>query len=178
MSERGFTLIEVLVALGLLTVAALSGLQLLAMATGSMAAARTQSLAASLAASRMEQLRGLRFELDAAGLRVTDTSTDLTVDPPGAGGAGLSPSGPAALDADLAGYVDFLDGRGRWVGNGPGPPPGAALVRRWSVDPMDISGDLIAVQVLVRPLQGGAVPAGMRAGGEARFTTLRARVVR
>jgi prepilin-type N-terminal cleavage/methylation domain-containing protein len=176
MHDRGFTLIEVLVALALLSVAALGGLQLVSMATGMMAQARRQSLAANLASARLEQLRSLRLAFDAAGLRVTDTSTDLTVEPPAPGGAGLTPSGPAALDGDVRGYVDYLDGRGRWLGNGPGPPRGAALVRRWSIEPVDAGGDLLAVQVLVRPLTGSPVAAGARAAGDVRFVTLLVRV--
>ena len=178
MHERGFTLIEVLVAMALLTVAALGGLQLVIVATEMMRDARTQSLAANVAASRLEQLRGLRFEYDGAGVRVTDTSTDLSRDPPVPGGTGLRPSGAATLDANVAGYVDFLDSRGRWVGNGPAVPPGAAVVRRWAVEAVDASGDLLALQVLARPVTGGRVGAGARVAGEARFVTLRARVLR
>jgi prepilin-type N-terminal cleavage/methylation domain-containing protein len=176
MQARGFTLIEVLIALGVLTVAALGAMQLVSMAIGMMAEARAQSLAAGMAAERLEQLRGLRLEFDAGGLRRTDLSTDLTIEPPGAGGAGLTPSGPAALDGDVPGYVDFLDGRGRWVGSGPPAPAGAVYVRRWSIEPLDPGGDLVALQVLVRPLMARGVGAGRRAAGEVRFVTLRARV--
>jgi prepilin-type N-terminal cleavage/methylation domain-containing protein len=178
MQDRGFTLIEVLVAVAILSMAALGGLQLVSMATGMMADARRQSLAANLASARLEQLRSLRLAFDPAGLPITDTSTDLSVEPPAAGGAGLAPSGPAALDGDVPGYVDYLDGRGRWLGNGPGAPRGAALVRRWSIEPMDASGDLLAVQVLVRSLAGGPVAAGARAAGDVRFVTLLVRVAR
>ena len=176
MRHDGFTLMEVLVAMAVIMVAALGGMQLVSMAIGTIASARTQSLATGLASARIEQLRGLQFEYDGAGIRVTDTSTDLTIDPPGPGGAGLSPSGPSTLDSNVPGYVDFLDGRGQWVGNGASAPPGAALVRRWAVEPIDAGGDLLALQVLVRSIDGGTVPTGRRAAGETRFVTIRARV--
>ena len=178
MQQQGFTLMEVLIAMALIMVAALGGMQLVSMAIEMMAQARRHSLATTLASSRMEQLRALRFEFGTTGARITDTSADLTADPPRLGGPGLSPSGPLALDADLPGYVDYLDARGARVGGGASPPPGAALVRRWAVEPADATGDLLVLQVLVRPLDGSLVPAGGRAAGEVRFATLRARVRR
>jgi prepilin-type N-terminal cleavage/methylation domain-containing protein len=178
MQQRGFTLMEVLVAMALIMVAALGGMQLVSMAIEMMSQARRQALATTLVSSRMEQLRALRFEFDSSGTRVTDTSADLTADPPALGGPGLSPSGPLALEANVPGYVDYLDARGARVGAGASPPAGAALVRRWAIEPADPSGDLLVLQVLVRPLDGSLVPAGRRAVGEVRLTTLRARVRR
>ena len=178
MQQRGFTLMEVLVAMSLILVAALGGMQLVSMAIEMMSQARRHSLATTLVSSRMEQLRALRFEFDPSGARITDTSADLTTDPPALGGPGLSSSGPLALDANVPGYVDYLDARGVHVGAGASPPAGAALVRRWAIEPADPSGDLLVLQVLVRPLDGSTVPAGRRAAGEVRFATLRARVRR
>lgn len=178
MQNRGFTLVEVVVALGILCAAALGGLQLVAVATEMMGKARSHALAATLASERMEQLRSLTFAFDDAGLRLTDLTTSLATDPPGAGGTGLTPSGPATLDADVNGFVDYLDGNGAWVGTGPDVPAGATLVRRWSIEPADAAADLLVLQVLVRPVSGGALGPGRRARGEARFVTLRARVRR
>ena len=176
MENRGFTLIEVLVAMTVLCVAALGGVQLVAMATQMMAGARTHALSAHLASARLEQLRGLRLAFDNAGQRVTDLSTALTADPPGPGGSGLADSGPATLNANVAGFVDFLDGTGRWAGTGAAAPPGAAFVRRWSIERTDVNGDLLVIQVVVRPLAGGAANAVRRVNGEVRYATLRARV--
>jgi prepilin-type N-terminal cleavage/methylation domain-containing protein len=176
MQSRGFTLVEVLVAMLVLCAAALGGMQLVAIATEAMARARIESLAASLASSRMEQLRSLRFEFDDTGLRITDTTTSLASEPPGPGGPGLTPSG-ASLDSNVAGFADFLDGRGEWVGSGTAPPPGAAFVRRWSIDPADSVGDLLVLQVVVRTVAAGSPGAG-RARGEARYVSLLARTRR
>ena len=178
MRQRGFTLIEVLVAMAILLIAALSAMQLVAMALRTMAEARLYGVAANLASARLEQLRALRFDFDVSGMRHTDLSTDVAADPPTWGGRGLAPSGAGALAANTAGYVDFLDGRGRWVGTGTVAPAGAVLVRRWAIEPLDGAGDLLAVQVLVRPVLGDSGAAGRRTALEARFATLRVRVVR
>lgn len=178
MQERGFTLMEVLVALAVLCVAALGGIQLVAVATEMMARARVQSIATSLAAARLEQLRGLQFEFDAAGLRVTDVSMNLGEDPAVPGGPGLSVSGAASLDANVSGYVDFLDRRGAWIGTGATAPAGTAFVRRWSIDTVGATGDLLAFQVLVRPVASGAASGSARVAGEVRLVTLRARLRR
>ncbi|MBA2303434.1 MAG: prepilin-type N-terminal cleavage/methylation domain-containing protein [Acidobacteria bacterium] len=177
MQDRGFSLIEVLVAMGVLCVAALGAMQFVAVATGMMSRARTQSLAATLASARMEQLRALRFEFD-AGERVTDLTTNLSTDPPAPGGGGLAPSGSMSLDVNIGGFFDFLDDHGRWLSGGGSAPGGTAFVRRWSVEPADAGGDLLVLQVLVRPAAAAGAGAARRVEGEARYTTLRARVVR
>ena len=169
---------EVLVAMALLCVAALGGLQLVAVGTEMMARARIQSVAATLASARMEQLRGLRFEFDDTRLRLTDIVTDLAADPPGGGGLGLSPYGSVSLDTNVPGYADFADGNGAVLGGGTTPPTGAVFVRRWSVDALGATGDLVALQVLVRPLAAGMPWAGGRAAGDVRLVTLRARMLR
>lgn len=172
--QRGFTLVEVLVATTLLTVAALGGMQLIAFATRMMSAARIASITAGLASGRMEQLRSLRFEYDASGARVRDLSTNLATEPAGGGGPGLTPAGAASLDASVNGYADFLDRNGIWIAAGSAPPPGTAFVRRWSID-ADPGGDLLVLQVLVRPVASGIASGSQRVAGEARFVTLRAR---
>ncbi len=178
MSNRGFSLIEVLVALAILCVAALGGVQLVAVATGMMGRARGQALAAGLAAVRMEQLRGLQLEFDPTGPRLTDVTTRLASDPAGPGGAGLTSSGAGSLAANVDGFVDFLDGSGRWLAGGTTAPPGASFVRRWSIEPADANGDLLVVQVLVRPVSAASAAGPRRLNGEARFVSVRARVLR
>jgi prepilin-type N-terminal cleavage/methylation domain-containing protein len=178
MKDRGFTLMEVLVAMSILCVAALGSIQLVTVATGMLSRARADSLAATLAASRMEQLRALRFDFDNAGLPVTDLSTDLSIEPARSAGPGLAPSGGASLDANVGGYADFLDRNGGWLGGGTSPPPGTAFVRRWSIENVDPAGDLIVVQVLVRPVFAGTAAGKDRVAGEARFVSLRARTRR
>lgn len=178
MHHRGFTLVEVIVSLGILCTAALGGLQLVAVATEMMEKARAHAIAASLASERMEQLRSLRFEFDGAGARQTDVTTSLSTDPPGAGGTGLTPAGPATLDVNVRGFVDHLDARGTWVGGGPDTPAGATFVRRWSIEPAGADPDLLVLQVLVRPASAAGARAARRTHGEARYVTLRARVRR
>jgi len=177
MHSRGFTLVEVLVALSILCAAALGGLQLVAVATGMMGGARTQTLAASLASVRMEQLRSLRFEFDASGQRLTDLTTNLSIEPAGPGGGGLAASGPTSLESNVEGFVDFLDGAGRWLAGGNAAPPRTAFIRRWSIEPADPNGDLLVVQVLVRPVTAGASGGPRRLNGEARYVSVRARVL-
>ena len=176
MQTRGFTLVEVLVALAVLVSATLGGVHLMAFATRGMHVARAHGIATLAASSRLDQLLSLQFEFDPAGRRLTDLSTDLTVDPPAAGGSGLAASGPAPLDATVSGFVDYLDETGRYVGNGPGVPRGAVFVRRWSIESPG-PPDVLVLQVLVRPIANGPL-AGRRQPGEARMFTARARVRR
>lgn len=173
MAARGFTLVEVLVALAVLAVAALGCAHLIAVATRAMQVARLQGVTATAAASRMEELRHLAFAFDAAGARITDTSTDLSHEFPSSGGTGLTP-GDGTLDHSVSGYVDYLDASGLWVGRGVQPPAEAVLVRRWAID-APTGADLLVLQVLVRPLvsDGGNVHRGV---GEARLLSARARV--
>lgn len=176
MHTRGFTLVEVLVAVALLSAATLGGVHLMAFATRGMHVARMQGVAALAASSRLDQLRSLRFEFDPAGLRLTDLVTDLSVDPPAPGGSGLTPGAPGALDANVSRSFDYLDEAGRWIGNGATPPRGAMFVRRWSIE-SPAGPDLLVLQVLVRPLANGSF-AGRRQPGDARMFTARVRVRR
>ena len=176
MQTRGFTLVEVLVAMAVLSSATLGGVHLMAFATRGMHVARMQGTAALAASTRLDQLRTLRFEFDPDGQPVTDVSTDLTVDPPAPGGSGLTQSGPATLDGNVSGFVDYLDAAGMWVGNGTVAPPTAVFVRRWAVE-APAQPDVLVLQVLVRPLANGQ-GAGRRQPGDARLFTARARVQR
>jgi prepilin-type N-terminal cleavage/methylation domain-containing protein len=138
--EHGFSLIEVVIAVGLLAVLSIGIAQLFGMATKANYAAKGQTSTALLAAEKMEQLRGLAWGFDqgpnALGLPVSDLVTNLSTDPSTAGGLGLNPSPAGTLDANTAGYVDYLDRNGQWVGNGQDPPRTAVYVRRWAVDPL------------------------------------------
>lgn len=147
MASRGFSVIEVLIALALLSVAVLGGVQLVVMAIEAMGAARSQSLSAVLASARLEDLRGLTFDFDELGVRSTDVQTDLSTTPRTLAGTGLATGG--SITANVAGFVDHLDARGGWVGTGPDAPPTAAFTRRWSISPGLAVPDLLVVEVVV-----------------------------
>jgi prepilin-type N-terminal cleavage/methylation domain-containing protein len=181
MDDRGFTLIEVLASLAIVSAAVISGAQLLTATGTTVHAARLQTCAVALATARMEELRSLAYTLDPAGAPLTDGSTNLSTDPPATGGPGLTPSPPGALEQNTSGYVDFLDAGGRWLSAGPSVPARAAFVRRWSIDqPADGSPDSLVLQVIVRPIvEDTSVNRARIIGGrgEARLITLVTRVV-
>jgi len=150
MQDRGFTLVEVLVALSILIVAALATAQMMSAAALAINATRTHTITAGLAAQRMEQL-----------LAVEWTS--------------LVPTPPNALDENVAGCVEFLDRDGRVVGTGVTPTGEAAFVRRWAIAAPAEAPDARVLSVLVRALASDL--AGARGHpGEARLLTVRARV--
>lgn len=150
--DEGFTLVEVLVAIILVAVMSLGVAQMFVLAVRTNLAARHQTSTTILAAQKMEQLRSLTwgFDDDGLGLPVSDRSTDLSTNPPSLGGGGLDPSPANSLSWNAPGYVDYLDGRGNWVGNGGNPPPGAVYIRRWNIQPLPTNpGNTLVLQVLV-----------------------------
>ncbi|HUF47942.1 MAG TPA: prepilin-type N-terminal cleavage/methylation domain-containing protein [Vicinamibacterales bacterium] len=150
--SAGFTLVEVLVAMLIIMVMALGTAQLFAVSIRATHAARNQTATTALASQKLEQLRALTWGFDAAGsgLPVTDTTTNLSQDPPTNAGAGLNPSPPGTLNQNTAGYVDFLDARGLWVGTGTQPPATAMFIRRWSIEPLPTNpNNTLVLQVLV-----------------------------
>ena len=181
MHQRGFTLLEVLIAIAILGAAALITGRFLAVTTSAMAVSGAQTSTAALALTRMEQLRALSWTFDSAGAPLSDSLTDLSTSPPSHGGSGLSPSPGTALQENTPGFVDFLDARGEWVGTGTQPPRNAMFVRRWSIDlPSGTSGDALVLQVVVRRVVDdlGAARAAGGARGESRFVTIKTRLAR
>ena len=161
-SPRGFTLIEVLMATAVFTVAVVSLVRLFGLAALADRAAHRVTLAPALAAERLEQLRSLAWGIDAAGAPWEDTTTDLSRSPGVGNGSGLRPAPAGVLDHDVTGFVDYLDEDGRWLGRGPEVPRGARFVRRWSVSllPADPANTLV-LDVVVLPVQapaGGTSP--------------------
>jgi prepilin-type N-terminal cleavage/methylation domain-containing protein len=149
--QRGFSLVEVLFALVVLSVAVSGLAHLFTVAAYTNARAHATTYAAVLAQQKMEQLRGLAYGFDPSGVAVTDVDTDITVQPElPSGGAGLQSSPPGALAADTVGYVDYVDASGATLGGvTAGPPPGTAYIRRWSVEPLPSSANTMVLQVLV-----------------------------
>lgn len=165
------SLVEVLIALGLLTVIVLSLAQVERYTARAASAARYLTLATELAADKVDQLRSLTWSVDAAGAAVSDLQTDLTSNPERpAGGTGLQPSPGGALDRDVAGYAEYLDAAGRSLGGAPAAPAGSAFVRRWSIAPLAASPSMaLVLQVRVRALNSD---------GDVVTTALRTRVAR
>jgi prepilin-type N-terminal cleavage/methylation domain-containing protein len=154
-NSRGFSLVEVLVAMGLLTAVSLGVAQLFALSTRANVIAKGQTSTTAMAEQKLEQLRGLTwgFDLTGQGLPVSDTTTNLTVTPPTHDGSGLNPSPSDSLEQNTDGFVDFLDGRGAWVGTGTTPPPTAVYIRRWSIQPLPTNpNNTLIIQVLVTPV--------------------------
>ncbi len=120
-ARRGFTLLEVMVALGLLAGGFLALAQLLVVASRVSHLSRANTMATGLAARQLEHLQSLAW-----GCAVDGTAVgDIAMSPPG------------ALDVDTDGFVDYLDDGGVAVGSGLSPPTGAMFTRRWSVEPDD-----------------------------------------
>ena len=172
MTCRGFSLIEVLIALALLAVAVLGGVQLVTISMQAISTARVQNLSVVLASARLEDLRGLTFEFDDLGSPSPDLQTDLTTTPRTSSGSGLATGGSIA--SNVNGYVDHLDGQGNWVGTGAVAPPAAAYTRRWSISPSAVAPDSLVLEVLVLPVVA-APGAGRGAPGAAHLVTLIAR---
>ena len=151
----GFGLLEVLISTGLIIGLAAGTAQLTVRSIDAMSDAGELTLGLLLAAQKMEQLRSLEWRHDAGGqVAVSDLTTDLSRDPPAAGGPGLRASPPDSLDRSAPGHVDYLDGRGAWVGTGSRPPTGTRFVRRWSIQAgQSPFVDLLVLDVVVLPLR-------------------------
>ena len=185
--DTGFSLIEVLVAMLILAPAAIGAAGLVTIAARAVRDARMESTAVVLASQKLEQLRTLEWNADdsgSGGSPASDRTTDLTRDPAVGGGRGLSASPAGALATNVAGFVDYLDGAGAWVGTGPMPPPRAVFIRRWAVTPLPADpADALVLQVLVTNVtRDASVQRGPglrdRLGGEALVTTVRTRTSR
>lgn len=182
-NSRGFSLVEVLVAMGLLTAVSLGVAQLFALSTRANVVAKGQTSTTAMAEQKLEQLRGLTwgFDLQGQGLPVSDTTTNLTVTPPTHDGSGLNPSPSDSLEQNTDGFVDFLDGAGGWVGTGTTPPATAVYIRRWSIQPLPTNpNNTLIIQVLVTPVTSeqarvASAYTRTRMAGDALLVTVRTR---
>lgn len=134
-SRRGFTLLEVMVALGVLACGFLVVSQLLLAAARTARLSQATTVATALAARRAES-----FRLAAWGLTVEGTTVGE-----------IEASPPDALLADTTGFVQYFDESGVAVGSGLSPPSPerAAFTARWSVG-LEDGGPLPARTLVVR----------------------------
>jgi type II secretory pathway pseudopilin PulG len=131
-NDRGFTLLETVVATGIL-ITALAGLaQLFILAAHLTRQTSASGAALAAAQEKLETLRGLAFTYDEGAAAVTAPS--------------LQPSPPTSLDEDQDPYVD-------WVGGDGQPVPTAAAasyLRRWRVSSLGATvPHSIAIEVCV-----------------------------
>jgi prepilin-type N-terminal cleavage/methylation domain-containing protein len=175
-ATRGFSLLEVLVAMTILLGALTMLAQLSAMATRANATARTTSITTLLAVQKMEQLRALAWGFDASGSPSSDTTTDITTLPPRPNeGVGLSPSPGTTLDQNTPGYCDFVDASGRSLGGDEAAAANAVFARRWSVEPLPAFPDTLVLQVIVTRVPAGAAVAAKLRPGDTRLVGAKTR---
>lgn len=138
--RRGFTLLETLIATGLIVTAVAGLAQLFALSVRFTRDAGQFGVALVAAQDKLESLRSLAFGYDEVGEAMTDP--------------GLRVSPVNTLASDVERYVDWLDDRGSVV-DGASGAAGAAYVRRWRVS--EIAADepaAIAIDVCVYRLPG------------------------
>src|SRR5262245_36266331 len=131
-SDRGFTLIETLLALAVLAGALVTLGQLIATGAAQASAARRTTTALVLAQSKLDELRALPFRFAVDGSRVDS--------------AALAVSADTSLTEDVAGWIEALDRFGAVVND-------RRLLhyrRRWSVRLLNgIDVDTLVLQVCV-----------------------------
>ena len=149
-SADGFTLLETVVATGVL-VTALAGLaQLFALTARSTADAGDQGAVLSAAQDKIETLRSLAFGYGPLGEAITDPA--------------LAISGSGSLADDTAGFVDYLNADGAAV-DVDREGHGAVWTRRWRVTEVDLfAPEALVIEVCVYPWPAdGLAPVSARA---------------
>lgn len=146
-NQRGFSLIEAVIAAGIVAGAFAALAQMFALSIAHNTSARNGSIAMMLAGQKMEELRALTWGIE------------------------LSPGG--ALDSDVSGYVDYIDREGSVLAASGTMPAPTVYIRRWSVDALPASSDALMLQVLVTRPTNRAGGAGE--SDAARLVTLRIR---
>jgi prepilin-type N-terminal cleavage/methylation domain-containing protein len=151
-SEAGFSLIEVLTSTAILATVSLGVAQMFIYASAQTRGGKVESSATILAEQKLEQLRSLTwgFDTEGLGLPVSDTTTNLAKFPPDQTGGGLNPSPANVMEQNTAGYVDFLDQHGAYLGTGTTPPDNTVYIRRWSIEPLPTNpNNTLVLQVFV-----------------------------
>jgi Tfp pilus assembly protein PilV len=171
--RAGTSLLEAVIAAGVLATVLTGVLPLVTTATVMAVASRTDLLAAHLARQRLSHLEALTYTRTADGIAI---DVDSRLPPTGytSGGTGLVATGAATLVSSSPGWSDWLDERGAWLVDGATVPAGARYRRRWAVAAGAADGCLHlwvevlpvpAMTVLTRPARVAALqcPWGMAA---------------
>ncbi|GMR21826.1 MAG: hypothetical protein BMS9Abin37_0143 [Acidobacteriota bacterium] len=153
--ERGFSLIEVMVAIVILTVGLLSLAQMMVMSTNANTLSGRMTSCSALAKEQLERLKAAPFFTVAP----TTRNPILT-----AGGD---------INAAVAGYSQFYDTNGLPTAAG-----SAAFETRWLVTDVPTGMPLQMVQIQMRCLSAAGDRDQFAVIGEARFTTFRTANVR
>ena len=119
---KGFSLVEVLVAMALVATSALGLAELFALSSRVSQESRIDTAATLAAETKMAQLRALTLVWDTSGAPVASS--------------GLAWSAASTLTMNVDGFVDYLDEGGGVVGVGVQPPRTAVYLRRWSIQPL------------------------------------------
>jgi type II secretory pathway pseudopilin PulG len=155
-SASGITVLEALIAMSIVLVAAGTLLQLAGSAVRTNLDARTSTLATVLAAEKLEQLSALAWTVH---------------------GAAHGPSPAGTLDQNTEGFVEFFNARGTMVPEA-GSGSGSVLVRRWSLRPLPEDPRCLVLQVVVLPTSDIAQGAGRGSNGRrVHLVTIRTRRV-
>ena len=150
--ESGFTLIEVLIAIVILSVGLLSLAQMMVFATRSNALAGRMTSSAALAREQLERLKAAPFYVNPA----VRTRNPVLLD----GGD---------VDAGGGNYVQFYDADGQRVASGNG-----LYEVRWEITSVVAPGlPLEMLEIRVRCLPAAGMSSQWAVIGEARFTTYR-----
>lgn len=165
--ERGISLLEVIVAVGLCGLLLASVAPVVTATVRSVARARLQARAAAAAASHLERLRALPWYHVPGGTLVADASSLVADDGFSDGGPGLA-EGPAdALDTSVAGYTDAPGDLGLPL------TLDTPLTRRWRIVPLAADAACVVLVVEVAPTQHLADGQAMAHAAVARAQTVR-----
>ncbi len=150
--EHGFTLIEVMVAMVILTVGLLSLAQMIVLASHSNTLSGRMTSASALAKEQLERLKATPFYSDP----FSQTRNPALAD----GGD---------IDSTVSGYVRYYDPDGQPTGVGT-----AMFEVRWEIQTLPSNLPLPMVRIRVRCLPAAGMRDQFAVIGEARFTTFRA----